>query len=59
MAQLGSFVPATYASFRLIRQIFSRMGSDDDIETNTSSFTREVGCFICVNFMYSVIDLKV
>ena len=42
MAQIGSFVPAEYASFRVTDQIFSRIGSDDDIETNSSTFMLEV-----------------
>ena len=42
MAQIGSFVPAEYASFRLADQIFARVGTDDDIETNSSTFTLEV-----------------
>jgi len=42
MAQIGSFVPAEYASFRIADQIFSRIGTDDDIETNSSSFSVEV-----------------
>lgn len=42
MAQIGSFVPAEYASFRIADQIFTRIGSDDDIETNSSTFTVEV-----------------
>lgn len=42
MAQVGSFVPADYASFRIADQIFSRIGSDDSIETNSSTFTVEV-----------------
>ena len=42
MAQIGCFVPATYASFRVCHQIFSRIGSDDDIETNSSTFMLEV-----------------
>ncbi|CAB3998754.1 mutS homolog 4 isoform X2, partial [Paramuricea clavata] len=42
MAQIGSFVPAEYASFRITRQIFTRIGSDDDIETNSSTFMLEV-----------------
>ncbi len=39
---MGSFVPAEYASFRLTNQIFSRIGSDDDLETNASTFMVEV-----------------
>lgn len=42
MAQLGSFVPATYASFRITDQIFARTGHRDDIETNCSTFLMEV-----------------
>ncbi|XP_065646680.1 mutS protein homolog 4 isoform X6 [Hydra vulgaris] len=42
MAQCGSFVPAEYASFRLTNQIFVRIGSDDDIETNCSTFKLEM-----------------
>jgi DNA mismatch repair protein MSH4 len=43
MAQVGSFVPAEYASFRLADQIFSRIGSEEDMESNASSFMVEVG----------------
>jgi len=42
MAQVGCYVPAEYASFRAADQILSRIGSDDDIETNSSTFTLEV-----------------
>ncbi|CAN8002157.1 unnamed protein product, partial [Ixodes hexagonus] len=42
MAQMGSFVPAKYASFRLADQIFVRMGHRDDIETNCSTFLMEM-----------------
>ncbi len=42
MAQIGCFVPAEYASFRVADKIFSRIGSDDDIETNASTFMVEV-----------------
>ena len=45
MAQIGSFVPAEYASFRIANQIFSRIGSDDDLETNSSTFMLEVRSF--------------
>lgn len=41
MAQMGSFVPAERAIFRPADQIFTRMGSDDLLETNSSNFTRE------------------
>ncbi|PVD38561.1 hypothetical protein C0Q70_01177 [Pomacea canaliculata] len=42
MAQTGSFVPAEYASFRIASQIFSRVGNDDDIQTNSSTFMLEM-----------------
>ncbi|XP_049513861.1 mutS protein homolog 4 [Dermacentor silvarum] len=42
MAQLGSFVPAKYASFRIADQIFARTGHRDDIETNCSTFLMEM-----------------
>ncbi|XP_069089318.1 mutS protein homolog 4 [Pleurodeles waltl] len=42
MAQIGSYVPAEYSSFRIAEQIFTRIGMDDDIETNTSTFMKEM-----------------
>ena len=42
MGQLGCFVPASYASLKLVDNIFSRIGCDDDIETNASTFTLEM-----------------
>ncbi|KAG9467940.1 hypothetical protein GDO78_014030 [Eleutherodactylus coqui] len=42
MAQIGSFVPAEYCSFRIAEQIFTRIGMDDDIETNASTFMKEM-----------------
>ncbi|KAL1836944.1 hypothetical protein VTK73DRAFT_4870 [Phialemonium thermophilum] len=54
MAQIGCFVPAEYASFIVIRSLFSRLSTDDRIEANLSTFSvemREVafilryGCF--------------
>ncbi|XP_076014607.1 mutS protein homolog 4 [Genypterus blacodes] len=42
MAQIGSFVSAEYASFRVADQIFTRIGVDDDFETNSSTFMLEM-----------------
>uniref|UniRef100_A0A8C9Y884 DNA mismatch repair protein n=1 Tax=Sander lucioperca TaxID=283035 RepID=A0A8C9Y884_SANLU len=42
MAQIGSFVPAEYASFRVADQVFTRIGVDDDFETNSSTFMLEM-----------------
>lgn len=42
LAQLGSFVPADAATFRIASNIMSRMGTGDNIEENSSSFALEV-----------------
>jgi DNA mismatch repair protein MSH4 len=42
MAQVGSFVPAQYASFPIIRQLFARISLDDNIEANVSTFAAEM-----------------
>lgn len=42
MAQLGCFVPATNAQMRMTDKIFSRIGFQDNIEQNASSFTVEL-----------------
>lgn len=39
---VGSYVPAEYGSFRIAEQIFTRIGMDDDIETNSSTFMKEM-----------------
>jgi hypothetical protein len=35
-------VPATYASFPIFHQLFARLGMDDNIETNVSTFAAEM-----------------
>jgi len=42
MAQIGSFVPAQYATFPVIRQLFARVSMDDNIEANVSTFAAEM-----------------
>jgi len=42
MAQVGSYVPASYASFPIIRQLFARVSMDDCIEANISTFASEM-----------------
>ncbi|MCJ1474638.1 MutS protein msh4 [Lambiella insularis] len=42
MAQIGSFVPASYASFPLHHQLFARISMDDSVESNTSTFAAEM-----------------
>ncbi|MCJ1309975.1 MutS protein msh4 [Agyrium rufum] len=42
MAQIGSFIPATYASFSIRHQLFARVSTDDSIEANISTFAAEM-----------------
>lgn len=50
MAQIGCFVPAEYASFTIIHNLFSRTSTDDSIESNMSTFSvemREMAFILC------------
>ncbi|KAI5271768.1 hypothetical protein E4T47_04890 [Aureobasidium subglaciale] len=42
MAQVGCFVPAEFASFPIIKQLFARISIDDSIEANVSTFASEM-----------------
>jgi DNA mismatch repair protein MSH4 len=42
MAQIGSFVPAEYASFPIVHQLFARVSTADDLEANVSTFAVEM-----------------
>lgn len=42
MAQIGCFVPAQYASFTIVHNLFSRTSTDDSIESNMSTFSVEM-----------------
>lgn len=42
MAQIGSFVPARAAYFPILHQLFARVGMDDSIESNASTFAAEM-----------------
>lgn len=42
MAHMGCYVPAQFASIRIIDQIFTRFGTSDSIESNASSFMQEM-----------------
>ena len=42
MAQVGSFVPAEFASFPVMHQLFARVSMDDSIEANVSTFAAEM-----------------
>uniref|UniRef100_A0A915A4U1 DNA mismatch repair protein MutS core domain-containing protein n=1 Tax=Parascaris univalens TaxID=6257 RepID=A0A915A4U1_PARUN len=42
LAQIGCFVPAEFAAFPIITRIFSRMGHNDNLTSNLSSFAVEM-----------------
>jgi len=42
MAQMGSFVPASYASVGLVDSIFTRVGASDDLASGQSTFMVEM-----------------
>ena len=42
MAQMGYYVPCEYASFVICEQLFTRLGNDDDFESNCSTFFVEM-----------------
>jgi DNA mismatch repair protein MSH4 len=42
MAQLGCHIPAAFASVRPVDRLFTRIGTSDSIETNSSSFMVEM-----------------
>ncbi len=42
LAQIGCFVPASYALIPLRNKILSRIGNNDDIEHNLSTFAVEM-----------------
>lgn len=42
MAHMGGYIPAHFGSFRLVDKIFTRIGSQDSIEMNASSFLMEM-----------------
>lgn len=42
MAQIGCFVPADYASFPIVHQLFARAAAVDEIHANVSTFAAEM-----------------
>ncbi|UNI17140.1 MutS protein msh4 [Purpureocillium takamizusanense] len=42
MAQVGCFVPAEYAAFPIIHNIFARVSMDDNVEASLSTFSVEM-----------------
>lgn len=52
MAQLGCFVPAKQATFRITNLIFCKIVTRDDIECNASTFSLEVIFFFYLNTLF-------
>jgi DNA mismatch repair protein MSH4 len=55
MAQIGCYVPASYASFPIAHQLFARVSMDDSIEANVSTFAaemRETAFILRQDFLY-------
>jgi DNA mismatch repair protein MSH4 len=42
MSQIGSYIPAEYASFKLHNALLTRLSNDDSIEGNLSTFALEM-----------------
>ncbi|KAF2454939.1 muts domain V-domain-containing protein [Lineolata rhizophorae] len=42
MVQIGCFVPAEFAAFPVLYQLFARVSADDSIEANVSTFASEM-----------------
>ncbi|KAL3700376.1 hypothetical protein R1sor_018398 [Riccia sorocarpa] len=42
MAHIGCYVPASFASFRIVDHIFTRIGTGDNLELNSSTFMTEM-----------------
>ena len=55
--QIGCFVPASSASFRIVDQMFSRLCTHDRIENNASSFSLEVSLYLSSAFYITIILL--
>ena len=52
MAQIGSFIPAEAACFRIAGRIFTRIGNDLDIGIDISNFMSEV----CFDFLLELVN---
>ncbi|KAM4073734.1 hypothetical protein ACB094_10G042100 [Castanea mollissima] len=42
LAQIGCYVPARFSTFRVVDRIFTRMGTVDNLESNSSTFMTEM-----------------
>ncbi|KAL6556890.1 MutS protein msh4 [Orobanche hederae] len=54
LAQIGCYVPARFATLRVVDRIFTRMGTTDSVESNSSTFMTEMKetAFILQNASY-------
>jgi DNA mismatch repair protein MSH4 len=48
MAQIGSYVPAEYFCVRICDSLFTRMSLENELEADTSAFTREMRDMSCM-----------
>ncbi|XP_065857824.1 DNA mismatch repair protein MSH4 isoform X2 [Euphorbia lathyris] len=57
LAQIGCYVPARFSTIRVVDRIFTRMGSVDNLESNSSTFMTEMKetAFIMQNVSESLI----
>ncbi|XP_050230451.1 DNA mismatch repair protein MSH4 isoform X2 [Mercurialis annua] len=42
LAQIGCYIPARFSTIRIVDRIFTRMGSGDNLESNSSTFMTEM-----------------
>ncbi|KAL5728374.1 MutS protein msh4 [Ranunculus cassubicifolius] len=42
LAQIGCYVPARFSSLRVVDRVFTRMGTGDNLESNSSTFMTEM-----------------
>lgn len=52
MSQIGSYVPAEYASFRVHNALLTRLSNDDSIEGSLSTFALEMKTMRYIAFSF-------
>ncbi|XP_038907063.1 DNA mismatch repair protein MSH4 isoform X2 [Benincasa hispida] len=57
LAQIGCYVPAHFSTLRVVDRIFTRMGTDDSLESNSSTFMTEMKetAFVMQNVSQSLV----
>ena len=48
LAQIGCYVPAQFASLRVVDRVFTRIGTGDNVENNSSTFMTEMKETACI-----------